>query len=169
MLKTSPSRQRGFNWFSITYALPPLTLGVALLTSAGMPAEAIPVVVQSLPPTTQIYGSPIPSPVPVIPGTSNPYSLSPYDYSDYNSVIRPGRGVIRNSTLINPTVINSRIVDSVLVDPVIINSPRYPLGTFGRSRVIYNSPGYYSPGYYSPGYYSPGYYSPGSLRIRIGY
>lgn len=142
MLNTLPSRQRGLNWFSLTYSLTPLTLGVAILASAAMSVEARPVFVQPPLPTTQIIGSPIPSPVPVVPGTTIPYSLSPYNnyYRDYNPVITPGRGVIRNSTLINPTIINSRISDSVLIDPVIINSPRFSRGVFRRSPV-YNPPG----------------------------
>ena len=163
MLSQRPSRQPCFNWFGMTKALIPLTVGVALLTSAEMPAEAQ-VVMQQLSPTTQVIGSPIPSPVPVVPGTSYPYSLSPYNsnsyynpygYYDYNQTfMTPRRQVIRNSTLINPTVINSRITDSVLVDPVIVNSPGYPRRGFRQPPVIYNPPYYYN---------QPG------IRIRIGY
>jgi hypothetical protein len=163
MLKTPPSQQCFLNWFRLIDGLTPLTLGVALLTSVGMPVEARPVVVQSAPPTSYIYGSPIPSPVPVNPITSQPsyiygnplptsvpvypvtgqpYSVSPYDYRDYNSGIRRGRGVIRNSTLVNPTVINSTISDSVLVDPVIIDSSSLPYGRVRRSGIFYNSPGF---------------------------
>lgn len=139
MLKTSPFWQAALNRFGLINTVTPLSLGVALLTSVGMPAEAIPVVVQSAHPTTQIYGSPIPSPVPLNSVTGSPCALSPYNCRDYNIVVPAGRGVIDNSTLINPTVINSRISDSVLVNPVIINSPRYPYGT-GRPPVIYNPP-----------------------------
>ena len=163
MFKTPPSQQRCLNWFRLIDGLTPLTLGVALLTSLGIPVEARPVVVQSAPPNTYIYGSPIPSPVPVNPITSQPsyiygnpiptsvpvypvtgqpYSVSPYDYRDYNSGIRRGRGVIRNSTLVNPTVINSTISDSVLVDPVIIDSSSLPYGRVRRSGIFYNSPGF---------------------------
>lgn len=139
MLKTSPFRQVGLNRFGLINTVTPLTLGVALLTLGGMPAEAIPVVIQSPAPTTQIYGSPIPSPVPVNSVTGSPCALSPYNCRDYNIVVPAGRGVIDNSTLINPTVINSRISDSVLVNPVIINSPRFPYGTL-RQPAIYNPP-----------------------------
>ncbi|HEY9632983.1 MAG TPA: hypothetical protein V6D14_06240 [Coleofasciculaceae cyanobacterium] len=144
MLKRVPSRQRALNWFRLTSTLTPLSLGVAFLATAQMSVEARPVFIQSPPPTTQIIGSPIPSPVPVVPGTTTPYSLS---NPSYNSVITPGRSVIRNSTLINPTIINSRVSDSVLIDPVIINSQRSPLGTYRRGPFIYNQP---------------------SVRIRIG-
>lgn len=162
MFKTPPSQQRCLNWFRLIDGLTPLTLGVALLTSVAMPVEARPVVIQSAPSTSYIYGSPIPSPVPVnpftgqpssiygnpqptsvrvYPATGQPYSVSPYGYPDYNSGIRRGRGVIRDSTLVNPTVINSTISDSVLVDPVIIDSSRLPYGRQRRSGIIYNSPG----------------------------
>jgi hypothetical protein len=151
MLKTSLSQQPSLNWFRLTNTLTPLALGVALVTLAGLSVEARPIVVVQPPmPTTQIIGSPIPSPVPLVPGTTMPYSLSPYNYSNYNQVIvTPGRRVIQNSTLINPTIINSRISDSVLIDPVIINSQRYPFAPYGYggygyggSRLIYNSPGF---------------------------
>ena len=150
MFKTPPSQQRCLNWFRLIDGLTPLTLGVALLTSLGMPVEARPVVVQSAPPTSYIYGSPIPSPVPVNPVTGQPSSLSSYGYRDYNHnlIRRPLGNTIRNSTLINPTVIDSTISDSVLIDPVIINSPRSTRSPLRRSGVIYNSPG--------------------SLRVRIG-
>ncbi|HEY9794769.1 MAG TPA: hypothetical protein V6D30_03935 [Leptolyngbyaceae cyanobacterium] len=162
MLKILPYRQPCLDRLRLTYALTPLTLGVALLTVTGMPAEARPVVIQSSPPTSFIYGSPIPSPVPVNPVTGQPSSLSSYGYRDYNHnlIRRPLGNTIRNSTLINPTVIDSTISDSVLIDPVIINSPRStrsPLRRYSprstrsplrRSGVIYNSPG--------------------SLRVRIG-
>ncbi len=136
MLKTSLSRQ-------LTNLLTPLSVGVALVASMGISVEARPVVIVQPPlPTTHIIGSPIPSPVPLVPGTTTPYSLSPYNYSNYNTVVvTPRRQVIQNSTLINPTIINSRISDSVLVDPVIINSQRYPIYQGGGSRFIYSSPG----------------------------
>lgn len=148
-------QQACLNRFRVTKALTPLTLGVVLLTLMGTPADAQSRIIQPPSSTTHVYGSPIPSPVPVVPGTSYPSSLSPhnfgnynYGYSNYNygygnypSVIRPRRTVIRNSTLINPTVINSTITDSVLVDPVIINSPGYPRGVVQQPPVIYNPSG----------------------------
>lgn len=168
MLSTHPSQQSCLNWFGVRKALTPLTLGVVLLTSAGMPAQAQIWTTQPPAPTTQIIGSPIPSPVPVVPGTTYPYSLSPfnstygsgsyynpYGYSNHNPVIvRPRRQNIRNSTLINPTVINSTITDSVLVDPVIVDSPGYSRRVFRQPPAIYNPPYYYN---------QPG------IRVRVGY
>ncbi|HAG80167.1 MAG TPA: hypothetical protein DCL61_03125 [Cyanobacteria bacterium UBA12227] len=116
-----------------------------------MPVAANPVVIQSPSCSTVIYGSPIPSPVPMNTVTGQPCSFSSYDYfPNYNSsyyygydnpVRTPIRGTIRNSTLINPTIIDSTISDSVLVDPVIINSPRSTRRVLLRSDVIYPSSG----------------------------
>lgn len=168
MLSKLPSRLSYIHQFRVTQAVTPLSLGIVLLTSVGMPAQAQFGGFPTQSPTTQVIGSPIPSPVPVVPGTMNPYSLSPYNsnpdynphhsyYNPYNQgIITPGSGVIRNSTLINPTVINSRITDSVLVDPVIIDSRGYPRRGFRQPSVIYNPPIYNR-------YNQPG------VRIRIGY
>lgn len=132
MLKTSQSLQ-----YYIRKALAPLTLAIAWVTATGMPAKAIPVVVvQSQTCSSAVLGSPIPAPVPLNTVTGDPCSLS-----SNVSFTTPVSRVIQNSTLINPTIINSRISDSVLINPVIINSPSYSYGTFGRSTVIYNSPG----------------------------
>src|ERR671933_185127 len=166
MLSTLPSRQSCLNRFGVTKTLTPLTLGIVLLTSLGMPAQAQFGGFPPQSPTTQVIGSPIPSPVPVVPGTMNPYSLSPYNsntyynpnnsyynpynYNDYNrGIITPGSGVIQNSTLIN-----SRITDSVLVDPVIIDPRGYSRRVFRQPPVIYNPPYLYN---------QPG------IRVRIGY
>lgn len=79
-----------------------------------------------------IYGSPIPTPMPVDPTTG----LMPQrnHYRDYS--YPQFRQNIRNSTLINPT-----IRDSTLVNPVIINNSwrRTPFSG-GRSRVIITYP-----------------------------
>ncbi|MEH2177664.1 hypothetical protein [Nostoc sp.] len=79
-----------------------------------------------------IYGSPIPTPMPVDPTTG----LMPQrnHYRDYS--YPQFRQNIRNSTLINPT-----IRDSTLVNPVIINNSwrRTPFSD-GRSRVIITYP-----------------------------
>jgi hypothetical protein len=177
MLSKLPSRQSYFHRFRVTKALTPLSLGIVLLTSVGMPAQAQFGGFPTQSSTTQVIGSPIPSPVPVVPGTMIPSSLSPYNsnpyynpnnsyynpynYNDYNrEIITPGSGVIRNSTLINPTVINSRITDSVLVDPVIIDSQRYPRRGFRQPSAIYNPPIYNR---YNNRYNQPG------IRIQIGY
>jgi hypothetical protein len=146
MLKTQLSVQGCLNGFRLGKVLPPLTAGIALLALVGKPVEARPLGMASPLPSTIIYGSPIPAPVPVNPITAEPDFVFPYDYRVNDPFRTPVRGVIQNSTLINPTVINSTIVDSVLVNPVIVNSPSFPRRVFGR-------------------FYNP----PGSLRIQIGY
>jgi hypothetical protein len=133
MLKTLSSRQYGLNLLKMAYTVAPLSLGAILLTAGGMPVKAQPVIVQSQPCGNVIYGSPIPTHVPV-----NPYTGRPCSVSSPTIVVTPGRGTLRNSTLINPTVINSTISNSVLVNPVIINSPRFPQRTLRRSTIIYN-------------------------------
>ncbi|WP_138506446.1 hypothetical protein [Nostoc sp. PA-18-2419] len=85
-----------------------------------------------------IYGSPIPTPMPVDPATG----LMPQRTDYYNNYSYPGvRQRVRNSTLINPTLINPAIGDSTLVNPVIINNSwrRTPFSG-GRSRVIITYP-----------------------------
>ncbi|MBG1259939.1 hypothetical protein [Nostoc commune] len=82
-----------------------------------------------------IYGSPIPTPMPVDPATG----LMPQrnNYPDY--YYPQLRQNVRNSTLINPTLINPAIRDSTLVNPVIIDNSwhRRPFsGDRGRSRVF---------------------------------
>ncbi len=146
MLKISPFQQSWLN-----YLLAPLTVGVALVVSGAIPVTANPIILRSQPQTCSsiIYGSPIPSPVPVNPVTGQPCSLSSnnyhnynyrdYDYRDYNSARNQVRGTIQNSTLINPTIIDSTISDSVLIDPTIINSSRRRV--IIRSNVIQRTPG----------------------------
>ena len=84
-----------------------------------------------------IYGSPIPTPMPVDPATG----LMPQrnNYPDY--YYPQLRQNVRNSTLINPTLINPTIQDSTLVNPVIINNSwrRTPFSG-GRSRVFITYP-----------------------------
>ncbi|MDZ7951612.1 hypothetical protein [Nostoc sp. DedQUE09] len=79
-----------------------------------------------------IYGSPIPTPMPVDPTTGLMPQRNHYRNYSYPQV----RQNIRNSTLINPT-----IRDSTLVNPVIINNSwhRTPFSG-GRSRVIITYP-----------------------------
>ncbi|MDZ8084501.1 MAG: hypothetical protein RMY16_02740 [Nostoc sp. DedQUE12b] len=79
-----------------------------------------------------IYGSPIPTPMPVDPTTGLMPQRNHYRNYSYPQV----RKNIRNSTLINPT-----IRDSTLVNPVIINNSwhRTPFSG-GRSRVIITYP-----------------------------
>lgn len=139
MLKTSAFQPP---W--LTSVLTPLTVGVAWIALTNLPAAARPVLVQSQTCSSVIYGSPIPAPVPMNSVTGRPCSFS-FDnnpnYRDYNTLRRPIRGTIRNSTLVNPTIIDSTISDSVLVDPVIINTPRSSRRTIQRPGVIYRSPG----------------------------
>ena len=82
-----------------------------------------------------IYGSPIPTPMPVDPATGLMPQRNNYNYPDYS--YPQLRQNIRNSTLINPTLINPAIRDSTIVNPVIINNSwrRTPFSG-GRSRVF---------------------------------
>ncbi|MCC5647250.1 hypothetical protein LC607_30930 [Nostoc sp. CHAB 5824] len=84
-----------------------------------------------------IYGSPIPTPMPVNPATGLMPQRNNYPDYYYPQV----RQRVRNSTLINPTLINPTIRDSTVVNPVIINNSwrRTPFSG-GRSRVIITSP-----------------------------
>ena len=76
-----------------------------------------------------IYGSPIPTPMPVNPSTGlMPSHTSNSSNNDRNSYPEPyysGRGRVNNSTLINPTLVNPRINDSTLINPTIINDSGY--------------------------------------------
>ncbi|WP_375480337.1 hypothetical protein [uncultured Nostoc sp.] len=84
-----------------------------------------------------IYGSPIPTPMPVDPATGLMPQRNNFPDSYYPQV----RQNMRNSTLINPTLINPAIRDSTIVNPVIINNSwrRTPFSG-GRSRVIITYP-----------------------------
>ncbi|MEH2257819.1 hypothetical protein [Nostoc sp.] len=106
-----------------------------------------------------IYGSPIPTPMPVDPTTGlmpqrNHYR--DYSYPQFRQNLRNStlvnptypnysypqfRQNLRNSTLINPTLINPTIRDSTVVNPVIINNSwRHTPFSGGRSRVIITYP-----------------------------
>ncbi len=84
-----------------------------------------------------IYGSPIPTPMPVDPATGLMPQRNNYPDYYYPQV----RQKVRNSTLINPILINPTIQDSTLVNPVIINNSwrRTPFRG-GRSRVFITYP-----------------------------
>ncbi len=79
-----------------------------------------------------IYGSPIPTPIPVDPTTGlTPSRSSGYYYSPY-------RQNLRNSTFVNPVLVNPTIRESTLINPTIVRDSwrRTPV----RQRVIYNNP-----------------------------
>ncbi|MBD2564983.1 MULTISPECIES: hypothetical protein [Nostoc] len=79
-----------------------------------------------------IYGSPIPTPMPVDPATGLMPQRNNYPDYSYPQV----RQNVRNSTLINPT-----IRDSTVVNPVIINNSwRSTPFSGGQSRVIITYP-----------------------------
>jgi len=139
-----------WNGADITSAISSITLGMVLITATTAPAAAQSVVVQRgfatgvthvpvaspyiyQPPATAsyIYGSPIPTPVPVNPVTG----LAPSTSNYYSYPVR--RNVV-DSTLVNPVLVNPTIRNSTLINPVIVNDPVYraPVG-YGRSRVIY--------------------------------
>lgn len=66
-----------------------------------------------------VYGSPIPTPVPVNPSTgSTPRTTYYYSY--------PTRGRVEDSTLVNPVLVNPRIRNSTIINPVIVDDYNYP-------------------------------------------
>lgn len=97
--------------------------------SYGVNQPATPYIYQSPNVAPFVYGSPIPTPVPVNPATG----LTPRD-TYYSYPVRvydnyPVRNRVEDSTLINPVLVNPRIKDSTLINPVIVddnyNYPRY--------------------------------------------
>ena len=80
-----------------------------------------------------IYGSPIPTPIPVNPSTGLIPSQTNYYYSHPRV-----RQNVRNSNLVNPVLVNPTIRNSTLINPTIVRDSwrRSP----GRQRVIYNYP-----------------------------
>lgn len=76
-----------------------------------------------------VYGSPIPTPMPVNPSTglmpSNTTNSSNNYRNSYPEPYYSGRGRLNNSTLINPTLVNPRINDSTLINPTILNDSGY--------------------------------------------
>ncbi len=135
MLKIKHSQ---LNWL-----LAGMTLAVMGVTIAPASAQSVIVIdggygVRQLPAVGSfIYGSPIPTPMPVDPSTG----LIPQPTHYYNYSYPQVRQNVRNSTLINPTLINPAIRDSTIVNPVIINNSwrRTPFSG-GRSRVIITYP-----------------------------
>ena len=84
-----------------------------------------------------IYGSPIPTPIPVDPTTG----LIPNSTSDYSYSYPRMRQNVINSTFVNPVLVNPTIRESTLINPVIVRDS-WRRAPFGRSRVIYNYPRY---------------------------
>ncbi|HEY9812387.1 MAG TPA: hypothetical protein V6D31_02450 [Candidatus Sericytochromatia bacterium] len=118
-------------------------VGVAILNVTS-PVEAIPLIVQqgncNQGTSSYIYGSPIPTPMPVNPVTGlQNFGNNSYRNCNFNYPV-PLSGTIQNSVLINPTLINSQIYDSVLVNPKIINQPVYPSPYYGGFPNVYNYP-----------------------------
>jgi hypothetical protein len=118
------------------------SISLAVMSAAIAPASAQVIIIdgasgfrQSPPVGSFIYGSPIPTPMPVDPATG----LMPQRTDYYNYSYPQVRHNLRDSTLINPA-----IRDSTIVNPVIINNswPRspFPGGSQGRSRVIITYP-----------------------------
>jgi hypothetical protein len=136
--------QLNLDQVNIFTAIVPLTVGITLLTATTAPASAQPVVVfgqgipfgvsQPPPVASYIYGSPIPTPVPVNPMTGLVPSST---YSSYPGYSYPGSGTVVNSTLINPTLVNPRIRNSTLINPVIVNDQFYRSPVLGRSGIIF--------------------------------
>lgn len=87
---------------------------------------------QSPPVSSFIYGSPIPTPVPVDPVTGLIHN---------RSTLR--QNVRHGYHQTQPILINPRIQDSTLVNPVIINNSRHHTPFRGRSRVIINNSRYH--------------------------
>ena len=137
------------NWdnISIFNAILPITVGVALMTAttASVSAQSVIVIKQgSSPGVSQsptgspfIYGSPIPTPIPVNPMNGLLPSPTNYYYPARGNVYSyPMRGNVENSTLLNPVLVNPRIRDSKLINPVIVNEQGRRRRAIRRSRVI---------------------------------
>lgn len=160
MLKTKARQLRASGVNRNTLFIP-LSLGIGLVTTAPAFAQSMTtrsirvpyagVVVErgyyggGIQPnqaTPFIYGSPIPTPMPVNPATGTLPSNRSYDYYYSNpGYSYPVRNRINNSTLINPTLVNPRINDSTLINPVIVNeTPVYRVPVYEqRSPIIYFS------------------------------
>lgn len=134
------------NWKKVKnfISIVPLTVGILVATTTAQAfAQSVVVVnqgfpygvIQSPPVTSYIYGSPIPTPMPVNPVNGLLPSSGYYSYPAY-----PVRGTVTNSTLFNPVLVNPAIKNSTLVNPVIVNDQFYHTPVLRRSGIIFGYP-----------------------------
>jgi hypothetical protein len=147
------------NWGKVVTTAALLPLGMALVTAISKPAAAQSTIIidggynypnngyyyppsPSQQPTGSpfVYGSPIPTPVPVDPNTG----LTPRNNNTYSYPVDPNPlgNRVQNSTIVNPVLVNPKIRDSTIVNPVIVDSPRRR----ERGLVIIESEPYQIPG-----------------------
>jgi hypothetical protein len=114
---------------SAASAITPLVFGAVLVTMPSAPVAAQSVVFNQEAPYrvsqpqmvgSFIYGSPIPTPMPVDPVTG--FSVRRTPLNSWNSTPTRRTGTVVNSTLVNPVLVNPTIRDSTLINPVILNS-----------------------------------------------
>ncbi|PPS44752.1 hypothetical protein [Chroococcidiopsis sp. TS-821] len=111
-------------------AITSILFGAALMTLPPTPVAAQSVFIgQGVPSysvsqpqnvSSFIYGSPIPTPMPVDPVTGISVRRAPIN--SWSSTPTRRSGTVVNSTLINPVLVNPQIQDSTLINPVILNS-----------------------------------------------
>jgi hypothetical protein len=79
--------------------------------------------------TNFIYGSPIPTPVPVNPITGQIIDSSNYSIPQVRRYRQhsypPVRQNFTNSTFVNPVLVNPRIHNSTIINPTIVNDSYY--------------------------------------------
>ncbi|MUL35116.1 hypothetical protein BWI75_01750 [Gloeocapsopsis sp. AAB1 = 1H9] len=114
---------------SATSALTPLVFGAVLVAMPSAPVAAQSVVFSQEVPYgvsqpqivgSFIYGSPIPTPMPVDPVTG--FSVRRTPINSWSSIPTKRTGTVVNSTLVNPVLVNPTIRDSTLINPVILDS-----------------------------------------------
>ncbi|AFZ31418.1 hypothetical protein Glo7428_2923 [Gloeocapsa sp. PCC 7428] len=110
-------------------AITSILFGAALMTIPSAPVAAQSVFIgQGVPygvsqpqnVSSFIYGSPIPTPMPVDPVTGISVRRAPIN--SWSSTPTRRTGTVVNSTLINPVLVNPKIQDSTLINPVILDS-----------------------------------------------
>lgn len=162
MKKITEVPHRSIDWGKVVSIAALLPLGMALVTAAGAPATAQSTIIIEggyypsdgyyhnggygypnngyYPPRTNqppqaapfVYGSPIPTPMPVDPNTGlTPRNNNTYSYPAYPN---PYGNRVQDSTIVNPVLVNPRIRDSTIVNPTIVDDPRYevPDGRYYR-------------------------------------